>query len=133
MDNWWFGTVVTWKEIIYAVILLAGSIYGFIKWISAPDNLKYLKYKKKSFLFLFLGFFCAFIIFLLYLTTTVSAARAAMVQGISNAPPVPLWGSLRILEWSFLIAGGLISFFFNIYAQKNIKIGNITEDPEDKD
>ncbi len=121
---WWFGSIVSWREIIYFVILLAGSLWGLYRWLSVPKNKKELKYKKLSYGFIFLGFFMALLTFIFHLVGDVSAARAANIQGLTNAPPIPIWGSLRILEWSFLITGSVISFIFNIYGQRNIKIND---------
>ncbi|KQC12082.1 MAG: hypothetical protein APR63_11825 [Desulfuromonas sp. SDB] len=75
-----------------------------------------------SYVFIFWGFFGALVINILHLSANVSAARAAMIQGLDNAPPIPIWGSLRVLEWGLLIAGALISLFFNIYNQHGVNI-----------
>ena len=119
---WWFGTVVSWKEIIYLLILIAGSIWGLIRWSAFSKEGPEFRYKTLSYVFIFWGFFAALIVNILHLSASVSAARAAMIQGLDNAPPIPIWGSLRVLEWGFLIAGALISLFFNIYNQHGVNI-----------
>ncbi len=114
---WWFGKVVTWRETVYLVILLAGAVWGAVRLLKAKKEQSPQKNKVLSALYIFLGFASALVVYVFHVIADVSAARAAMYQGLENAPPIPLWGSLRVFEWSLLIAGAVISVLYGIKAQ----------------
>ncbi|MBN1620367.1 hypothetical protein JW890_06565 [candidate division WOR-3 bacterium] len=124
---WWFGKVVTWREIVYLVILLAGAVWGAARWLKAKKEQNPEKNKVLSALYIFLGFASAFVLYIFHLIADVSAARAAIYQGLENAPPIPLWGSLRLFEWSLLIAGAVVSVFYGIKAQ-SLSQGSISDE-----
>ncbi|MBN1149852.1 hypothetical protein JXA84_01380 [candidate division WOR-3 bacterium] len=118
---WWLGKVVTWREIVYFMILIAGTVWGFIRWSKLKGERSPDKNKILSGFYIFLGFFSAFAVYIFHVIADVSAQRAAIRQGLESAPPIPLWGSLRVFEWSLLVAGALVSVFYGLRSQNQIQ------------
>lgn len=130
---WWLGKIVTWRETVYFLILLAGAVWGAVRWLKIRNvrTSDSDKYKALSAVYIFLGFSSAFLVYIFHLVADISAARAAAFQGLDNAPPIPIWGSLRVLEWALLIAGAVVSVFYGIQAQNRIQRSRSDEDGKD--